>query len=110
MLGFVGVRRADARPELVDRAMHLARMLGTLMPDETEVRGLHALLLATDARRATRVDADGRLVQLKDQDRSQWDRRLPAGVCPGRQRSRARLPRRADRRSYLLRMRPAGTH
>jgi RNA polymerase sigma factor (sigma-70 family) len=47
------------RPELVDRAMHLARMLGTLMPDEAEVRGLHALLLATDARRATRVDADG---------------------------------------------------
>jgi RNA polymerase sigma factor (sigma-70 family) len=62
------------RPELVDRAMHLARMLGTLMPDETEVRGLHALLLATDARRATRIGADGRLVRLMDQDRSQWDR------------------------------------
>jgi RNA polymerase sigma factor (sigma-70 family) len=62
------------RPELVDRAIHLARMLGQLMPDEVEVRGLLALLLATDARRATRVDADGRLLQLKDQDRSQWDR------------------------------------
>jgi len=62
------------RPELVDRAIHLARMLAQLMPDETEVRGLLALLLATDARRATRVDADGRLVRLKDQDRSQWDR------------------------------------
>ncbi len=62
------------RAELVDRAMHLARMLRELMPDETEVRGLHALLLVTDARRATRVDADGRLVRLKDQDRSQWDR------------------------------------
>jgi RNA polymerase sigma-70 factor (ECF subfamily) len=61
------------RADLVDRAMHLARMLGQLMPDETEVRGLHALMLATDARRATRVDADGRLVQLNDQDRSQWD-------------------------------------
>jgi RNA polymerase sigma-70 factor (ECF subfamily) len=61
------------RADLVDRAMHLARMLGQLMPDETEVRGLHALMLATDARRATRVAADGRLVQLKDQDRSQWD-------------------------------------
>jgi RNA polymerase sigma factor (sigma-70 family) len=62
------------RPELAGRAMHLARMLNTLMPDETEVRGLLALLLATDARRATRIDARGRLVRLEDQDRSQWDR------------------------------------
>ncbi len=61
------------RPELADRAMHLARMLSTLMPDEAEVRGLVALLLVTDARRATRADASGRLVLLKDQDRSQWD-------------------------------------
>ena len=58
------------RADLVDRALHLARMLRELMPDESEVRGLLALLLVTDARRATRVDADGRLVRLKDQDRS----------------------------------------
>ena len=44
------------------------------MPGETEVRGLLALLLVTDARRATRADADGRLVRLSDQDRSPWDR------------------------------------
>jgi RNA polymerase sigma factor (sigma-70 family) len=62
------------RAELVDRAMHLARMLRELMPDEAEVRGLLALLLVTDARRATRAGADGRLVRLEDQDRSQWDR------------------------------------
>ena len=62
------------RAELVDRAMHLARMLRELMPDDTEVRGLYALLLVTDARRAARVDADGRLVRLKEQDRSLWDR------------------------------------
>ena len=62
------------RADLVDRAMHLARMLRELIPDDTEVRGLHALLLVTDARRATRVDADGRLVRLEDQDRSRWDR------------------------------------
>jgi RNA polymerase sigma-70 factor, ECF subfamily len=59
---------------LVDRAMHLARMLREVMPDDTEVRGLHALLLVTDARRATRVGADGRLARLKEQDRSRWDR------------------------------------
>jgi RNA polymerase sigma-70 factor, ECF subfamily len=38
------------------------------------VCGLYALLLVTDARRATRTGSDGRLVRLKDQDRSQWDR------------------------------------
>ncbi len=54
----------------MDQALHLARMLSELMPDETEVRGLLALLLVTDARRATRVDAAGRLVRLADQDRS----------------------------------------
>ena len=62
------------RHDLVDRALHLARMLRDLMPAEAEVAGLYALLLVTDARRQTRVDSAGRLVQLKDQDRSQWDR------------------------------------
>ena len=62
------------RGDLVDGAMHLARMLCDLMPGDAEARGLLALLLVTDARRATRVDADGRLLRLKDQDRSRWDR------------------------------------
>ena len=61
------------RPELVERALDLARMLGTLMPDDREVRGLLALLLLHDARRATRTDADGRLLLLEEQDRSHWD-------------------------------------
>ncbi|MEU7820309.1 RNA polymerase sigma factor [Catellatospora sp. NPDC049133] len=60
--------------DLVDRALHLARMLHELMPDEPEVRGLLALLLVTDARRATRVDAAGRLLRLQEQDRTRWDR------------------------------------
>jgi RNA polymerase sigma-70 factor, ECF subfamily len=62
------------RDDLVDRAIGLARMLGGLMPDEPEVRGLLALLLLTDARRATRAAPDGRLLLLEEQDRSQWDR------------------------------------
>ncbi|WP_049571729.1 RNA polymerase sigma factor [Nonomuraea sp. SBT364] len=62
------------RAELVERALGLARMLLVLMPDEAEVRGLLALLLLTDARRATRTDARGRLVLLEDQDRAAWDR------------------------------------
>lgn len=61
------------RPELVDEAMHLTTVLQDLMPDEREVRGLLALLLVTDARRTTRVDADGAPVSLEDQDRSRWD-------------------------------------
>ncbi|MET8908520.1 DUF6596 domain-containing protein [Micromonospora sp. NPDC004551] len=70
------------RTDLVDRAVHLTRMLLALMPDEPEVRGLLALLLLTDARRATRTDADGRLLVLEEQDRSQWDR---AAIAEGNQ-------------------------
>ncbi|MDT0479301.1 DUF6596 domain-containing protein [Streptomyces doebereineriae] len=62
------------RTDLVDQSLRLARMLRELMPDERDVRGLLALLLVTDARRATRVDVDGRLLRLEDQDRSLWDR------------------------------------
>jgi RNA polymerase sigma-70 factor (ECF subfamily) len=62
------------RADLVDRAIGLARMLRTLMPDEREVGGLLALILLTDARRATRAGPDGRLLLLEEQDRSQWDR------------------------------------
>ncbi|WP_083958355.1 RNA polymerase sigma factor [Herbidospora mongoliensis] len=69
------------RADLVDRAIALTRMLLALMPDEPEVRGLLALLLLTDARRASRTDADGRLVILEDQDRSLWDR---AAIAEGR--------------------------
>jgi RNA polymerase sigma factor (sigma-70 family) len=62
------------RGELVDRSLHLTRTLRSLMPDEREVWGLLALLLVTDARRATRTDDAGRLLRLEEQDRSQWDR------------------------------------
>ena len=61
------------RDDLVGRAIGLARMVHQLMPDEREVRGLLALLLLTDARRATRLDGAGRLTLLRDQDRSKWD-------------------------------------
>jgi RNA polymerase sigma-70 factor (ECF subfamily) len=54
------------RDDLVERALDLARMLQSLMPDEREVRGLLALLLLTDARRATRAGAGGRLLLLAE--------------------------------------------
>ncbi|MEU0793679.1 DUF6596 domain-containing protein [Amycolatopsis sp. NPDC005961] len=65
---------ALVRDDLVDRALGLARLLRDLMPDERQVWGLLALLLVTDARRATRTDARGRILLLDEQDRSRWDR------------------------------------
>jgi RNA polymerase sigma-70 factor, ECF subfamily len=61
------------RADLCTEAIRLARVLARLMPDETEVRGLLALCLATDARRAARYDAAGAYVPLEDQDRSLYD-------------------------------------
>lgn len=61
------------RPELVTRAVHLARTVVAIMPDEREARGLLGLILLTDARRPTRLDAAGKLVLLADQDRTRWD-------------------------------------
>jgi RNA polymerase sigma-70 factor (ECF subfamily) len=55
-------------------AIRLARVLAALMPDEPEAHGMLALMLLHDARRAARVDADGDLVTLDEQDRSLWDR------------------------------------
>jgi RNA polymerase sigma-70 factor (ECF subfamily) len=64
------------RADLCAEAIRLARLLTELMPDEPEAAGLLALLLLTEARRPSRVDADGALVLLGDQDRSRWNRAL----------------------------------
>jgi len=60
------------RPELAAEAIRLARILAGLMPNESEVHGLLALMLITDARRDARFAAD-QLVLLADQDRALWD-------------------------------------
>src|SRR5262249_45752142 len=52
----------------------LGRMIVELMPDRAEPLALLALMLLHDARRATRVDAEGRLLTMEEQDRSRWDR------------------------------------
>ena len=67
---------------LCGEAIRLARTLRLLMPDEPEVAGLLALLLLTEARRASRIRADGSLVLLAEQDRSRWDR---AAIDEGQQ-------------------------
>ncbi len=61
------------RTELSGEAIRLARSLVAMLPRQPEARGLLALMLLTDARRAARVDGDGELVLLEDQDRSLWD-------------------------------------
>jgi RNA polymerase sigma-70 factor (ECF subfamily) len=62
------------RRELCAEAIHLARVLVSLMPRERETEGLLALMLLTDARREARVDPTGEMVLLGEQDRSLWDR------------------------------------
>jgi len=66
------------RVDLQREALRLARLLADLLPTETEVRGLLALLLLTHARDRARVSADGSPVPLSEQDRSLWDSHLIA--------------------------------
>ncbi|HEX2221097.1 MAG TPA: DUF6596 domain-containing protein, partial [Candidatus Limnocylindria bacterium] len=69
------------RVDLSDEAIRLARTLTGAMPQDGEVAGLLALMLLTDARRPARVDPDGELVPLPEQDRSRWDRgRIAEGL------------------------------
>ena len=61
------------RGDLCREAIRLCRVLVELMPEEAEARGLLALLLLHDARRGARLDANGELVLLEEQDRTRWD-------------------------------------
>ena len=58
--------------DLAEEAIWLARVLLQLMPSETEVSGLLALMLHCEARRAARRAPDGRYVPLLEQDAKQW--------------------------------------
>jgi RNA polymerase sigma-70 factor (ECF subfamily) len=87
------------RRDLVERARHLARVLRTLLPDNTEVAGLLALIVLTDVRRPTRTDVGGHLVLLSDQDRSVWD---PGAIAEGVALAREALSRRPPSRFALM--------
>jgi RNA polymerase sigma-70 factor (ECF subfamily) len=76
--GYIATTGSElGRDDLCVEAIRLGRILAGLMPDEPEVIGLLALMLLIAARRRARA-ADGELVQLADQDRELWDRRLIA--------------------------------
>jgi RNA polymerase sigma-70 factor (ECF subfamily) len=64
------------RPELVEDALRLGRMLARLMPQEAEVHGLAALMEIQASRMRARVDESGEPILLLDQDRGMWNRLL----------------------------------
>ncbi len=94
------------REDLSNEAIRLARMLVSLMPDEPEARGLLALMLLSDSRRRARVDANGALVTLDEQDRTLWD---AAAIAEGSEVVR-RAPRTAHAGPYMLQARIAAVH
>ena len=61
------------RTDLSQEAIRLTRMVRQLQPDDTEVAGLLALMLLTDARRRARSSDAGELIPLAEQDRTLWD-------------------------------------
>jgi RNA polymerase sigma-70 factor (ECF subfamily) len=64
------------RAPLCDEAIRLGRLLLRLFPDQPELMGLLALMLLQHARAAARLDGDGAIVLLEDQDRGLWNRSL----------------------------------
>jgi RNA polymerase sigma-70 factor, ECF subfamily len=87
------------RHDLTTEAIRLTRLIRVLLPQDGEVAGLLALMLLTEARRTSRVSANGELIALDEQDRGAWDAALiaeghrlvrdrlaaaAAGVAPGR--------------------------
>jgi RNA polymerase sigma-70 factor (ECF subfamily) len=68
----------EVRAQLCGEAIRLARLLLRLFATEPEIMGLTALMLLQHARSPARLDAEGEIVLLEDQDRSLWDRKLIA--------------------------------
>ena len=94
------------RGDLCDEARWLAGTLCDLLPEEPEAWGLASLLAYTDARRPARLDADGEVVLLRDQDRSRWD---AEAIAAGRRLlARALALRRVG--PYQLQAAIAGAH
>jgi RNA polymerase sigma-70 factor, ECF subfamily len=72
---------AWVRRDLTLEAIRLGKLLERLLPEESEPTALVALMLLHDARRDTRVDEQGDLILLEDQDRSRWDHAQIAEGC-----------------------------
>ncbi|MGD2102703.1 MAG: RNA polymerase subunit sigma-24, partial [Acidimicrobiia bacterium] len=92
------------RDDLASSAIDLGKMLVELMPDSAEAAGLLALMLLHHSRRFARVDEDGDMVLLQDQDRAMWNRsEIQQGL--------SLISRHADNDSpYVLQAAIAGCH
>jgi RNA polymerase sigma factor (sigma-70 family) len=66
------------RADLARESIRLTRLVRRLLPGDSEVAGLLALMLLTDSRRAARTGPGGDLIPLDEQDRARWDRALIA--------------------------------
>lgn len=70
----------NSRVELIDEAIRLGRILTHLLPEHAEAKGLLALMLLGDSRRAARCTPTGAYVPLSAQNRARWDRgKISAG-------------------------------
>ena len=94
------------RADLATEAVRLARMVHRLLPDDSEVTGLLALMLLTDARRTARTGPNGELILMADQDRGRWNReQISEGLALVRQ-----ALTRADVGPYQLQAMIAAVH
>lgn len=93
--GYVSTRGEDlVRADLCAEAIRMARIVRLLMapyPPE-EATGLLALMLLHDSRRLARVDENGDVVTLEDQDRTRWDQKQIAEALPLVAESMRRTP------------------
>jgi RNA polymerase sigma-70 factor (ECF subfamily) len=61
------------RADLCDEAIWMTRIVARLLPGEPEPEGLLALMLLQHSRRHARVNTEGGLILMEDQDRARWD-------------------------------------
>ncbi|TQJ59970.1 RNA polymerase sigma-70 factor (ECF subfamily) [Arthrobacter sp. SLBN-83] len=81
------------RRDLAERGLELARLLRVLLPHDSDVAGLLALVLLTEARAGARLNGNRDVVLLENQDRSKWDRQaIEEGVALLREALAARPP------------------
>jgi RNA polymerase sigma factor (sigma-70 family) len=78
------------RVDLAEEAIRLTRMLHTILPEDSEVSGLLALMLLVHARHLARTSTNGSLIPMDEQDRTRWD---PAVIKEGVALISAALPR-----------------
>lgn len=75
-LAYEDAAGAGDTADLAGEALRLSGLLAELTPDEPEALGLAAMIRLAEARRPARLDADGAMTPLSEQDVRLWDRRL----------------------------------